>query len=350
MKIIAVLPAHNEQDGIAATIQSLYGQTHPVDRVIVVCDNCTDDTERLALENKAEAIKTVGNTAKKAGAINQALELIFSELSIEDFVLIMDADSMLASNFIETGLPYLNDRRVGGLSGAVKARPQKNICEVLQAIEYSRGTRTTSRSKGRVNVLSGAATIFPADVLFKLSYERGKSLPGKTGEIFMQDSLTEDYELTLAVRKLGYKAISTSYCQVITDVMPTWKDLAIQRMRWQRGTMESLWLYRKDKVARRGWAFQTIGYLSSTTFPLMFLAYFATFALYRGHMNFNPMWLSVYPLFVMIQLADSWNAGLKGRVLAVLLLPTFLYENYLYSVYWRALWRAIRGGEKIWLT
>jgi Glycosyl transferase family 2 len=43
-KVIAVVPAHNEESSIARTLKALLGQTRPPDRIVVVADNCSDKT------------------------------------------------------------------------------------------------------------------------------------------------------------------------------------------------------------------------------------------------------------------------------------------------------------------
>src|ERR1700722_9429617 len=67
--LTAFLPAHNEAGTIVSTIWSLQTQTRPPDRIIVVCDNCTDETADLATLTGAEVMFSVGNTHKKAGAL-----------------------------------------------------------------------------------------------------------------------------------------------------------------------------------------------------------------------------------------------------------------------------------------
>src|ERR1700760_3348425 len=47
-KVVAVVPAHNEEQCIAATIKALLGQTRAPDRIVVVADNCTDRTVQIA--------------------------------------------------------------------------------------------------------------------------------------------------------------------------------------------------------------------------------------------------------------------------------------------------------------
>jgi glycosyltransferase involved in cell wall biosynthesis len=49
MKYYIVIPAHNEQDLIGLTLQSLVSQTVLPSKVVVVNDNSTDKTEEVVL-------------------------------------------------------------------------------------------------------------------------------------------------------------------------------------------------------------------------------------------------------------------------------------------------------------
>ena len=70
-RLIALVPAHNEAEQISETIESLQDQTVPPDEIIVVADNCTDDTVAIARGFAGVAVmETVDNRHKKAGALN----------------------------------------------------------------------------------------------------------------------------------------------------------------------------------------------------------------------------------------------------------------------------------------
>ncbi len=112
--LTAVIPAHNEARSIAATIWSLRRQSRVPDRVLVVCDNCTDETADIALLNGAEVMCTVGNTAKKAGALNQALARLLPCLRDDDQVLVMDADSHLNPAWLAAAARALRRSEAGG--------------------------------------------------------------------------------------------------------------------------------------------------------------------------------------------------------------------------------------------
>src|SRR5438477_1526100 len=85
--VMVVIPAHNEAASIRATLLSLRQQTRPPDEVLVVCDNCTDDTAAIAAACGARVFVTQGNTARKAGALNQALRQALPALDGSDLVL-----------------------------------------------------------------------------------------------------------------------------------------------------------------------------------------------------------------------------------------------------------------------
>ena len=74
-------------------------------------------------------------------------------------------------------------------------------------------------------------------------------------------ALTEDNELTIALKSLGALMISPAECTVVTEVMPTWRALWAQRLRWQRGALENLGAYGVTAQTVRYWAQQLgIGY------------------------------------------------------------------------------------------
>ena len=66
--VTVFIPAHNEAASIGDTLRSLREQTHLPSQVVVVCDNCTDDTAAIAVRHGVTVFTTVGNTARKAGA------------------------------------------------------------------------------------------------------------------------------------------------------------------------------------------------------------------------------------------------------------------------------------------
>ena len=97
-KLIAVLiPAHNESSGIIATLNSIQTQLRPQDRMLVVADNCTDDTAEVAEGNGAEVISRYDSKNRGKG---YALDFGLRHLSQNPpaVVVIIDADCVLEAN------------------------------------------------------------------------------------------------------------------------------------------------------------------------------------------------------------------------------------------------------------
>lgn len=344
--VVALLPAHNEAADIGPAVRSVLTQA---ERVVVVADNCTDDTVTLAREAGAEVIETVGNTAKKAGALNQGLEAVLLRRRT-DFVVAMDADSALSEGFMEKAKSlFAAHPELGGLSGAVKAREPAAWLELAQAVEYARGSRTAGRRKGRVWVLSGAATVLRASVLREVAEGRGETLPGDRGSYFMEDSLTEDFELTLAVRSLGHECLSTRHCTVVTDLMPTLADLRKQRVRWARGTVETLAQYGMTKLTWKGWMTLGTGYVYSLLLPATLALLAVSWATYDG-LSFDARWLAFLPVVVAEQYANARRAGVRLRAMGYVFVVLWVYDQLIFSFRWTALAQVARRSSRIWVT
>lgn len=347
--IIALIPAHNEQSGIVSTVRSLLNQTRPPDIVMVMADNCTDDTVTLAAAAGAWVLETHNNLAKKAGALNQGLTAVLPFFTDSDYVLCQDADGALAPDFIDEALKtFATVPALGGLSGAVVARKARNIIESSQAIEYARGMRLMSRNSGRVHVLSGAATIFPIQVLKDVAHFRGTLLPGDPGTVFMEDSLTEDYELTLAIKKLGFACLSTKRCQVVTDVMSTMSELRTQRLRWFRGAMESMWLYGWSRLTHKIWLGIGWTFFVSLLFPMSVLILALSWLIWGSLPDFRYAFL--FPLFAAEGIVTARRIDGRARTLAVLFFPLWIYDNFMFFIYWQALFQALHNKPRVWLT
>jgi poly-beta-1,6-N-acetyl-D-glucosamine synthase len=349
-RVVALVPAHNEQEGIVETVRSLQRQSRRPDRIIVVADNCTDATAALARSAGAEVVETVGNKHKKAGALNFALRSVLPRLQRHDVVMSMDADSQLMPDFIDKGLRYLAfSPRRGAVSGSYRAREDASVIGLLQRLEYAQGLHTVHDRGGRIHVLSGAACMFTVEALLAVAERRGsRALPGVRGWIYHQESLTEDYELTVALKRIGYEPLNARDCTVVTDVMTTWKAWITQRLRWQRGTLDTLSMYGWIRETRGAWAIAIWTYLRSVI-PVVMVVFWV-YALLFESVTFQLTWLAIMPVFVLDQVVSAWKAGGRARLFAAALLPLWAYDTVQLWVYWRALVRHLRSTETIWIT
>lgn len=333
VSVTVLIPAHNEAASIGATLDSLDAQDPAPDRVIVVADNCTDGTEAVARSHGAEVFVTVDNTHKKAGALNQALRGLLDGLGDNDVVMCMDADTVLDDGFLAAGVQrFTSDRALMAIGGLFYGEDGHGVLGQLQRNEYVRYSREIRRRRGRVFVLTGTASMFRSRALRTVADSRGSLLPGAHGDVYDTAALTEDNELTLAIKSLGGLMASPDRCRVVTELMPTWRNLWTQRLRWQRGALENLGAYGPAPTMLRYWAQQLgIGYsvIALSSFWLLIVVTL----LATDHWVWFPFWIGVGCVFVLDRVVSAWSGGWRARLLAVLLVPELVYDMYLDVVY-----------------
>jgi cellulose synthase/poly-beta-1,6-N-acetylglucosamine synthase-like glycosyltransferase len=99
-RVAALIPAHNEETGLLPTIDDLKQQLRPGDRIVVVADNCTDETAAIAARGGAEV--TVRADPTKIGK-GYALDwgLTYLDQDPPDVVIVVDADCRLSAGSID---------------------------------------------------------------------------------------------------------------------------------------------------------------------------------------------------------------------------------------------------------
>ncbi|WP_082221027.1 glycosyltransferase [Luteipulveratus halotolerans] len=235
--IVAIVPAHNEAEQIGETIRSLLNQSVPPTRVVVVGDNCTDDTVAIARRYPVTVMETVDNTFRKSGAMNQAWQRYGRDA---EFVLTMDADTTLQSDTVEQMLAaILGGRSLGAVCARYAAKDSSGLVWRLQRLEYARYDDNRELRGWTVQVSSGAASMYRGQALLRAVEMTKRPVP------WDNSSLIEDYGLTLDLKTLGYKVRAADGAQVRTDTPATFRELWNQRLRWGRGGI--------DECRKRGW-------------------------------------------------------------------------------------------------
>jgi cellulose synthase/poly-beta-1,6-N-acetylglucosamine synthase-like glycosyltransferase len=340
-KVIVVIPAHNEAVLIGEALESLAAQTRIADEVIVIADRCSDLTSQVAVAHSATARLTIQNRDNKAGALNQALTHLLPRLSDNDAVLMMDADTTLSPTFISEAAWRLREPKgerpqVGAVGGVFLGHPVRGFLAHIQNNEYVRYAREIGRRKGRADVLTGTATLFSASALRAVDSARSTGeLPPGTG-IYGIDALTEDNELTLALKHVGYRCVSPKACLSGTELMRTTARLFHQRLRWQRGALQNLLAY--------GLTRQTFPYIARqlmTYGALAFVPFFLTTLTYTwirtGSVHWSWFWIFVTSFVLFERTWSVKRGGWRSVLLAGLVLPEVVYDLFLHCVYVKAL-------------
>lgn len=352
--VVVLVPAHNEEEVIAECIRSLHAQNVKANRVIVVADNCTDRTIEISEAEGAETFPTVGNTHKKAGALNQALDATLPGLGPDDLVLVMDADTIVSPDFIEVGLQTLvEEPYAGGVSSVFLGREAETILGEIQRMEYYRYGRDIKRIGNQAFVMSGTASLFRVQALRDVRNARdGVTLPAADGYYDIY-SLTEDNELTFALKTLNYSTPAPGVTSV-TDVMETAKNLYYQRHRWYLGALRNLQNYGKMLPKHLRWTYwrQQIGLGFAVAALLLIMTSLVldivVNIVFDTTWVFRPLWLIPTVVLCFERTLSAWGMGWKQRIIAFLVFPELIYSMYLTVIFVAAFKDFVRGKEGEW--
>lgn len=332
-RVVAFIPSHNEEMLLPDAIRSLEAQIAALERIIVVSDNSTDGTSAVAAAwgGRVSVIDTIANRDRKAGALNQALAAFLPTLEAEDWVLVMDADSQLVPNFVARALEETrSDPLVGAVGGIFLADRVSNPLGLLQANEYTRYAREIGRDRARARVLTGTATIARVSALRLVAEARNAGhLPGSG--VYNPRALCEDFELTVALKRLGYRCTSPRECLVLTELMQTPSSLWRQRTRWQRGAIQTLRFHGFSRVTLPYIVKQAEMVIGQVMLSVLLVV--TSWSVWTGNLEWRPVWALFGLVFYLERLVSVWRGGTTSRLLAAAFVPELAYDFFLTAVH-----------------
>jgi biofilm PGA synthesis N-glycosyltransferase PgaC len=331
VRVVALIAAHNEEEQLPRTLASLASQTRPLDRILVMADNCTDGTVAVARAAGVEVVETQDNHARKAGALNQGIALLGP--GTFDFVLQVDADTELSPDFVEAALAELEPNTcLGGVCARFFPKYRPGLLGALQRLEYTRYDRSRMRRGGNVSVLSGTAAVL-----------RAAALPERP---WSETSLVEDYVLTLDLRRRGWRVLAGERMIAYTDSMTSVGALWRQRIRWSRGTIEEL---RKEgwKPWTRGDIIGHVGIFAALVVRLVWLGAIVAAGL-SGHLSWSPLWMLPLVILMAEGLVSTKRMRWQDRLLLLLVIPDELYGLLRQAWTCKAAALAFAGGRARW--
>lgn len=341
-QITAIIPAVDEPD-IDRTIRSLLDQSSVPDRIIVAVNNTSSSVTHQAAarvqDERVEVVDLGSIKGKKAGALNAALALVSTPL-----VMVVDADTIVSPDFVRQALETLRTPDIGAVGGIFFGQSPRGWLQWCQAMEYARYGQQVEESR-RVMVLTGTAAIIRLQALNDVHQARLRGdLPGHG--VYDISAITEDNEMSLALKSCGWRLASPAECKTTTELMGTMKDLQAQRIRWYRGALDNLRAYGWTSVTRRYIMQQIMLTLSVIGFTSYLLVMNADTIL--GQLGWSPLWCGVGVLFALERVRGVWRMGWLARVMAISLLPEMGYALSLQVAYVRGVWRHLRGGDPTW--
>jgi cellulose synthase/poly-beta-1,6-N-acetylglucosamine synthase-like glycosyltransferase/peptidoglycan/xylan/chitin deacetylase (PgdA/CDA1 family)/spore germination protein YaaH len=342
--VSVLLAAYNEERVIASTIRHLLESDYPPGlEVLVVDDGSRDGTARVAAEAAAAdpRVKLFRQpNGGKASALRRALE----EAS-HDTIVMIDADTMVASDGIRRLVAPLSREGVGAVAGYIRVGNTKRWLGRFQDLEYVTAFEIDRRAQDLLDcilVAPGALSAFRKEAL------------QEAGPI-SEETLAEDTDLTLQLHRLGWRVAFVHDAHADTEVPESVKALVSQRFRWAFGTLQCLWKHRDMTFAPgSGW----IGWFA---LPSVWVFQIAVVAV-TPVLDLIVLWslwmgrgIAIWPYFLASLILDMTIAlaalVLAGRPLsrALLAVPMRLfYRPLLGYVVWKCIGKALGGSWVRW--
>ena len=276
--ISIIAPAYNEGTGIVDSVKSLLQLEYPEFQIIIVNDGSTDDTLvklihyfnlsqiyfNSELKIETEEVITAYASAEyknlivinkrnggKADALNAGVNIAKHPL-----IATVDADSILERDcLLKIVTPFIEDEDVAAVGGTIRIAngckirsghvesvdlPKKWLVK-FQVLEYIRAFIFGRSGFDTINsllIISGAFSCFKKDSVFQVGG-------------FKAGSIGEDMEITIRLhRELRKKNPKTRIAFIPdpvcwTEAPESLKVLKSQRVRWQKGTIESILSHKK---------------------------------------------------------------------------------------------------------
>ena len=228
-RIAVLVPAHNESSGIAATVRHLKLQLRGADRLLVVADNCTDETASLARQNGADVVERSDPSRRGKG---HALAFGMAELrqSAPDVVIIVDADCRTSDGTLAE-LARLSHGAGRPVQSLDLMRPPAGFEREHAVATFAWIVKNQARPLGLSRLglpcqLMGTGMAFPWRLI--QNFELASS------------NIVEDLELGLTLAAHGHAPLFSEET-LVESFFPSSQDGAVaQRRRWEQGSVQML--------------------------------------------------------------------------------------------------------------
>jgi len=223
------VPAHNEEAGIARTVANLRRLDWPADcvRVIVIADNCSDATSRIATAAGARVYERTNLEKRGKGyALAYAFERSASE-AWSDAVVVIDADAEASANLLEAFAVRIENGAYAVQAHYGVLNPLASWRTRLITIAKAAFHIVRSRARERVGVscgIRGNGWCVTHSLLERVPYRAF--------------SLTEDVEYGIELGLAGYRVQYADEAHSNADMVSGEQIARKQRQRWEHGRFQ----------------------------------------------------------------------------------------------------------------
>ncbi|MFF3452105.1 bifunctional polysaccharide deacetylase/glycosyltransferase family 2 protein [Streptomyces sp. NPDC002667] len=339
--VTVIVPAYNEKECIANTLNSLARSTHPIE-IIVVDDGSEDGTAGIAESLAMPNVRVLRQeNAGKPAALNNGVRN-----ARHDIVVMMDGDTVFEPDAVRRLVQPFADPGIGAVAGNAKVGNRSTVIGAWQHIEYVMGFNLDRRMYDLLRcmpTIPGAIGAFRRDAVLEAG---GMS----------EDTLAEDTDITIALHRAGWRVVYEEHAKAWTEAPGSFKQLWSQRYRWSYGTMQALWKHRKSltdrgpsgRFGRVGMPLVVLFQIVTPVFaPLIdvFTAYSMLFVDFRAALL---AWLAVLAVQLVCAAYAFRLDREKYRYLAMLPLQQIAYRQMMYLVLIHSCVTALTGGRLRW--
>jgi cellulose synthase/poly-beta-1,6-N-acetylglucosamine synthase-like glycosyltransferase len=218
------VPAHNEGGNLLPTLADIKAQLTGTDRLLVVADNCTDDTAAVASQTGAEVVERRDNTKHgKSFALDWGIRHLRRDPP--SIVVVIDADCRLSPDTLDQLALATSD--TGAPAQALYLMTATGGSAVnYQVAEFAWRVKNWVRPLGlhALNLpcqLVGTGMAFPWEVIRSANLATGH--------------LVEDLKLGLELAAAGHPPVFCPTAIVKSSFPSTLAAAAKQRERWEHG-------------------------------------------------------------------------------------------------------------------
>ena len=228
-RIVVLVPAHNESTVLASTLEDVKAQLGLRDHLLVVADNCTDDTATVAKVSGAEVVER--NDTKRIGK-GHALDFGLRHLDRDppDIVVMIDADCRLADGAIDRlASACATANRPAQALYLMTAPNGSQINQQIAAFAWR--VKNWVRPLGLASLgmpcqLTGTGMAFPWRVIRTADLASGW--------------IVEDMKLGLDLAAAGHAPLFCPSARVTSQFAVSARGIDTQRRRWEHGHVKTI--------------------------------------------------------------------------------------------------------------
>jgi cellulose synthase/poly-beta-1,6-N-acetylglucosamine synthase-like glycosyltransferase len=223
-RVAVVVPAHNESTGLLNTLLDLRVQLNTHDRLLVVADNCSDDTAAVGRRAGAEVIER-DEPDRRGKGFALAYAINYLKADPPDFVIFADADCRVERDVIHTlaSICAQTNRPIQSFSSMIA--PSNSPLNTHVA-EFAWRVKNYIRPRGLSALglpcqLMGCGMAFPWEIVCNANLASA--------------SIVEDLKLGIDLALAGHPATFCSCAAMVSEFPTTPEGLQSQRARWEKG-------------------------------------------------------------------------------------------------------------------